>query len=267
MTSTFEDIVSGKRSVHRVAEDECHIAFLSENPVRPGHVIVIPKKVADSLFDLSPADHAALMEFVRVVGLMLRKRLPCARVCIAAIGWQVRHAHVHLVPTDVDGQFPPLPGVPAHEKLLGSIALRLRDMPSDPSPAKGSFEINGSQPAIEGEICQAIVVSEYWHAGKLVSPSMIAFLRFADRWYRLYFDCDAIVYWRQDPEEPPAPYRMEELNGEVKNVDVGRAFGLVGQKLRRIAHEDLGFGLAVRLEFERDRALTFRSVGDIVTYG
>jgi hypothetical protein len=206
------------------------------------------------------------MEFVRVVGLMLRERLPCARVCIAAIGWQVRHAHVHLVPTDVDGQFPPLPGVPAHESLLQSIAIRLRDRSSDPPPADEPYEINGSPPAIEGEICQAIVVSEYWHAGKLVSPSMIAFLRFADRWYRLYFDFDAIVYWRPDPQEPPAAYRMEELDAEVKNVDVGRAFGLVGQKLRRIAQEDLGFGLAVRLEFESDRALTFRSVGDVVTY-
>jgi histidine triad (HIT) family protein len=122
---TFEDIVNGNRAVHRVAEDERHIAFLSPNPVRPGHVIAIPKKVADSVFDLSPADHAALMEFVRVVGLMLRERLPCARVCIAAIGWQVRHAHVHLVPTDVDGQFPPLAGSPATEQDLASIQRRI----------------------------------------------------------------------------------------------------------------------------------------------
>jgi histidine triad (HIT) family protein len=125
--NTFEDIVRGDRRVHRVAEDGRHIAFLSPSPVRPGHVIVITRQVADSVFDLAPADHAALMEFARVVALRLRERMPCARVCMAAIGWQVRHAHVHLVPTDADGQFPPLPGRPAEDAELEAVVRRLVD--------------------------------------------------------------------------------------------------------------------------------------------
>jgi histidine triad (HIT) family protein len=122
---TFEDIVQGDRAVHRVAEDNRHIAFLSPSPVRPGHVIVIPKRVADSVFDLPREEHAALMEFARVVGLRLRESLPCARVCMAAIGWQVRHAHVHLIPTDAEGQFPPLGGGPASDAELETIRRRL----------------------------------------------------------------------------------------------------------------------------------------------
>jgi histidine triad (HIT) family protein len=94
-------------------------------------VIAIPKRVADSVFDLPPAEHAALMEFARVVALRLRERLPCARVCMAAIGWQVRHAHVHLVPTDADGQFPPLAGSPATDAELTAVARRLA---ADPGP-------------------------------------------------------------------------------------------------------------------------------------
>ncbi len=124
---TFEDIARGDRFVHRIAEDERHIAFLTPTPVRPGHVIVITRRVADSVFDLDPADHAALMEFARVIALRLRERLPCARVCMAAIGWQVRHAHVHLVPTDADGQFPALPGSPANEADLMVVANKLGD--------------------------------------------------------------------------------------------------------------------------------------------
>jgi histidine triad (HIT) family protein len=123
--NTFEDIVRSERRVHRVLEDERHIAFLNPSPVRLGHVIVITRRVADSVFDLEPAEHAALMEFARVVAIRLRERLPCARVCMAAIGWQVRHAHVHLVPTDADGQFPPLPGRPANEADLASVASKL----------------------------------------------------------------------------------------------------------------------------------------------
>jgi histidine triad (HIT) family protein len=123
--STFEDIVRGERPVHRVAEDERHVAFLAPSPFRPGHVVVITRRVADSVFDLAPAEHAALMEFARVIALRMRERLPCARVCMAAIGWQVRHAHVHLVPTDADGQFPPLAGRAATETELAAVAARL----------------------------------------------------------------------------------------------------------------------------------------------
>jgi histidine triad (HIT) family protein len=122
---TFEDIVRGERAVQRVAEDAGHIAFLSPNPVRTGHVIVIPRRVADSIFDMGESEFGALMEFARKVGLRLRERLPCARVCVAAIGWQVRHAHVHLIPTDAEGQFPPLGGSPATDRELEETALRL----------------------------------------------------------------------------------------------------------------------------------------------
>lgn len=124
---TFEDVVSGSRPVHRLGEDEHHLAFLNPNPVRPGHTIVLRKEVSDQLFELPAAEFGALMEFVRVTSVSLRARVPCERVCMAVIGWQVRHVHVHLVPTDRDGQFPPLPGSPATDDELGAMARRLRE--------------------------------------------------------------------------------------------------------------------------------------------
>lgn len=122
---TFEDIVRGEREVVRIDEDEHHIAFLNPSPLRPGHVIVVTKRVVPYLFDLPPAEHARLWEFARRVAVRIRAQLPCERVCVGVIGWQVRHVHVHLVPTDADGQFPPLPGVPAAPEELARIAARL----------------------------------------------------------------------------------------------------------------------------------------------
>lgn len=122
---TFEDVVRGERAVHRIAEDEHHLAFLNPSPIRPGHVIVIPKRVVGYLFDLSQPEYAALMEFARITALRIRDRLPCERVCVAVIGWQVRHAHVHLVPTNADGEFPPLPGTPTSDDELAALARRL----------------------------------------------------------------------------------------------------------------------------------------------
>ena len=121
---TFEDVALGLRSVQRIGEDERHIAFLNPTPVRPGHVIVIPKSVSDQLFDLPTDEYGALMSFTRDTAIRMRRLLPCERVCMAVIGWQVRHVHVHLVPTNSDGEFPPLPGSVATEQELAEIARR-----------------------------------------------------------------------------------------------------------------------------------------------
>lgn len=123
---TFEDVVSGTRDVVRVDEDEHHIAFLNPMPLRAGHVIVVTRQLVPYVFDLAPEAHARLWEFTRHVAVRIRERLPCERVCVGVIGWQVRHVHVHLVPTDADGQFPPLPGTAVTAEELRATATRLR---------------------------------------------------------------------------------------------------------------------------------------------
>ncbi len=119
---TFEDVVRGERAVARIHEDEAHLAFLNPSPIRPGHTIVLPKRVEPYLFDMESDAYDALWRVVRRVARHLRARVPCERVCVAVVGWQVRHVHVHLVPTDADGEFPPLPGTPADPAELERLA-------------------------------------------------------------------------------------------------------------------------------------------------
>lgn len=121
----FLDIVAGTKPVHVIARSAQHVAWLAERPVRPGHVVVATTEVADSFLELDEARHAALWAFVRDVALRLRARLPCQRVCISVIGWVVRHAHVHLVPTDAPGQVPGLDGPPLPAAQIAAIAARL----------------------------------------------------------------------------------------------------------------------------------------------
>jgi histidine triad (HIT) family protein len=122
---TFEDIVSGNTPSHKVWEDDHHIAFLNPRPIQRGHVIVIPKKLEGYLFDMQPQDYHALWEAARTVAEILRARLHCERVCVAVVGWEVRHAHVHLVPTNKSGDFPSLPGKEASAEELGKIASEI----------------------------------------------------------------------------------------------------------------------------------------------
>ncbi|MGA1203830.1 MAG: HIT family protein [Planctomycetota bacterium] len=106
MSSIFTRIIAGEIPCHRVWEDADHLAFLDIRPVRPGHVLVIPKREVSYLFDLEPAAQSALWESVRLVEAKLRAATGCARVVVSVVGWEVPHVHVHLVPTDDIGDFP-----------------------------------------------------------------------------------------------------------------------------------------------------------------
>lgn len=122
---TFEDLVAGRVHCHKLYEDEQHLAILASSPVRPGHAIVMTKRAHPYVFDLSEEEHAALWSVARRVARRLKEVLGCERVCVGVIGWQVQHVHVHLVPTDADGQFPPLPGAPADPRVLEALRGRL----------------------------------------------------------------------------------------------------------------------------------------------
>lgn len=100
MASIFSRIAAGEIPSYKVAEDADHFAFLDINPVHPGHVLVIPKKEVDYIFDLEPEEYSALMLFARRVAKAIRRAIPCRKVGVTVIGLDVPHAHVHLVPMD-----------------------------------------------------------------------------------------------------------------------------------------------------------------------
>lgn len=98
MASIFSRIAAGEIPSFKVAEDNNHFAFLDINPVHPGHVLVIPKKEVDYIFDLSDEEYAALMLFAKRVAKAIKKAIPCTKVGVTVIGLDVPHTHVHLVP-------------------------------------------------------------------------------------------------------------------------------------------------------------------------
>ena len=104
--SIFSRIVSGEIPCHRIWEDDNHLAFLDIRPVKPGHTLVIPKRETSYLFDLEEEDYRALWSAVRTVEGKIRRAIPCERVVVSVLGWEVPHVHVHLVPTSEIGDYP-----------------------------------------------------------------------------------------------------------------------------------------------------------------
>jgi histidine triad (HIT) family protein len=100
MASIFTKIVQGEIPAHRIAETEDFLAFLDITPLREGHVLVIPKKEVDYIFDLDEDTYVGLQLFAKVVADAIKKAIPCKKVGVAVIGLEVPHAHIHLVPMD-----------------------------------------------------------------------------------------------------------------------------------------------------------------------
>ena len=98
MASIFSKIAKGEIPSYKVAESDKYYAFLDINPLVKGHVLVIPREETDYLFDMGDAELGGIMIFAKTVATALKKTFPERRVGIAVVGFDVPHAHIHLVP-------------------------------------------------------------------------------------------------------------------------------------------------------------------------
>jgi len=94
----FSKIVAGEIPAHVVAESNEFLAFLDISPLAEGHVLVIPKKEVDYIFDLDDETYTGLQIFAKIVATAIKKAIPCKKVGVAVIGLEVPHAHIHLIP-------------------------------------------------------------------------------------------------------------------------------------------------------------------------
>lgn len=98
MASIFTKIVNGEIPAYKVAEDDHYLAFLDIFPLVKGHVLVIPKKEVDYLFDLDNEQYGGLNLFAKRVAEAIKRAVPCIKVGVAVLGLEVPHAHIHLIP-------------------------------------------------------------------------------------------------------------------------------------------------------------------------
>ncbi len=105
MASLFTKIIHGELPGHFVWKDDVAVAFLTIQPIRPGHLLVIPRLEVDHWDDL-PEDIAChLMAISKRITKGLKDAFPCQRVGLIIAGLEVPHTHVHLLPVDELGDF------------------------------------------------------------------------------------------------------------------------------------------------------------------
>lgn len=94
----FSKIINGDIPCYKIAENEDCFAFLDINPMVKGHVLVVPKREVDYLFDLPDNELADLQLFAKKIASAQKKAIPCLRIGQAVLGLEVPHAHIHLIP-------------------------------------------------------------------------------------------------------------------------------------------------------------------------
>lgn len=100
MSTVFSKIINGEIPSYKVHENDEFIAFLDVFPVSKGHVLVIPKKETDYIFDIEDSAYSRMWQFAKKVAEALKLSINCKRIGISVIGLEVAHAHIHLIPID-----------------------------------------------------------------------------------------------------------------------------------------------------------------------
>ena len=100
MSSIFTKIIAGEIPSYKIYEDDHTIAFLTIRPQTKGHTLIVPKIEIDHWDDVPEEYFIHMWNTAKVVAKMLKEKLSCARVGVMVVGFEVPHAHIHLIPSD-----------------------------------------------------------------------------------------------------------------------------------------------------------------------
>jgi histidine triad (HIT) family protein len=112
MASVFTKIINRELPGYLIAQNSDAVAFLDIQPLAIGHVLVVPKKEVDYIFDLDDVTYQSMQLLAKQVAQAQKEVIPCIRICVAVIGLEVPHAHIHLIPlnkiSDINFSLPKL---------------------------------------------------------------------------------------------------------------------------------------------------------------
>ena len=81
-----------------VYEDAHAVVFLDKHPINAGHVLVIPRQHVGAFYELEDEAFVGLMLAVKRMASAIEAAYRPKRVGMLAAGFDVPHAHVHVLP-------------------------------------------------------------------------------------------------------------------------------------------------------------------------
>ncbi|HSJ28659.1 MAG TPA: HIT family protein [Acidimicrobiia bacterium] len=98
MPTVFTRIIEGDLPATFVWKDDRSVAFLSIEPLRTGHTLVVPRQEVDHWLDCPSELRSHLMEVATTIGLAIQSVWQPEKVGLMIAGLEVPHLHLHLVP-------------------------------------------------------------------------------------------------------------------------------------------------------------------------
>jgi histidine triad (HIT) family protein len=95
---SFCKIVAGHAPAVTVYQNEHVVAFMDTRPIRAGHLLVIPRVHEADLFNLALPLYSEVLIAARILAQGLQRAFVPKRVGLVVAGFDVPHAHVHLIP-------------------------------------------------------------------------------------------------------------------------------------------------------------------------
>lgn len=100
MATIFTRIIEGEIPGTFIWRDPECVAFMSINPIRTGHVLVVPRDEVDHWLDCPPDLLAHLFEVAREIGRAMEQVYRPERIGLIVAGLEVSHLHIHVIPID-----------------------------------------------------------------------------------------------------------------------------------------------------------------------
>ena len=98
MSTVFTKIIDGDLPGRFVWSDDVAVAFLSINPLGPGHTLVVPRAEVDQWVEADAELLGHLTTVAHAVGSAVREIWNPPRVGLIVAGFEVPHLHVHVFP-------------------------------------------------------------------------------------------------------------------------------------------------------------------------
>jgi histidine triad (HIT) family protein len=98
VATLFTRIIDGELPGRFVWSDEQAVAFLSINPMGPGHTLVVPRAEVDQWVDADEQLLAHLHQVSRRIAEAVRAVWQPPRVAYVIAGFEVPHLHLHVYP-------------------------------------------------------------------------------------------------------------------------------------------------------------------------
>lgn len=98
MATIFTLIIRGELPGRFVWRDDRAVAFLSINPLQPGHTLVVPVAEVDHWVDLDPGTMTHLTTVAHHIAKVQQTVFRPEKVGLMIAGLEVPHVHLHLVP-------------------------------------------------------------------------------------------------------------------------------------------------------------------------